>query len=175
MWDRFTHGRPINKRGLKEYGGEIKFRGEVKVKWTIEYDDGKINSIIIHNVNYIPEAPIWLLLPHKEYQQESNNHPKPDGTWWSTNTKNCTLYWEQERYKCTIPIYPSINNRWIRSVPSDNTYCVFVIAMEENLASEEIEHVCFDTLTDYDEDYSNKDLLEYCHTSKIENSLYSQN
>ena len=38
--------------------GMIKVRGEGIVKWKIEDNDRKINSIIIQNVNYIPEYPI---------------------------------------------------------------------------------------------------------------------
>ena len=57
--------KAINNRGFKSYGGVIKVRGEGAVKWKIEDDDGKIYSIIIHNVNYVPEAPICLLSPQQ--------------------------------------------------------------------------------------------------------------
>ena len=50
--------KPINNRVMKGYGGVIKVRGEVMVKWNIKYDDGQIHFIIIHNINYVPASPI---------------------------------------------------------------------------------------------------------------------
>ena len=83
------------KSVVKGYGVVIKFIGEVTVKWKIEYNDGKLHSIIIHIVNYVPEAPICLISPHKWFQQASNNHAIPYGAWCTTNANHCNLYWYQ--------------------------------------------------------------------------------
>ena len=87
--------RPINNRVVKGYGGLVKVRGDETVKCKIEDDDGKIHSIIIHNVNYLPESLICILLPQQWSQQAADNHPKPDGTWCTTKANHFTLYWDQ--------------------------------------------------------------------------------
>ena len=59
---------PIKNGVVKLYGVVIKARGEEKVKKKIEYHDGKVHYINIHNVNCLPEATICLLSPHQWYQ-----------------------------------------------------------------------------------------------------------
>ena len=93
--------KSINNRVVKVYLGVIKVRIEVGIKRKTEDDECQIHSIIIHNVNYTLEAPIFLFLPH-------------------------ILYWNQERYKRTIPWYTGTNTVHIRSMPSTNTYCILV-------------------------------------------------
>ena len=54
--------RQINNRAVKVYVGLIKVGVEGKSKWKIEDRNGKVHSIITHNVNYIPKDPICILL-----------------------------------------------------------------------------------------------------------------
>ena len=84
--------KPTNNRLVKGNIWVIKVIEERTVKWNIEYDDGHIYSIIIHKVNYVPEAPILLLSPKQWYQQAAENHQKPDGTWCSRKSKNFIPY-----------------------------------------------------------------------------------
>ena len=46
--------KTINNKVVKVYGGVIKVIGEGEVKWKIDKNYGQIQSIIIHNVNYVP-------------------------------------------------------------------------------------------------------------------------
>ena len=48
---------PIKNCIVKVYGLMVGFGGYNTIKWNIEDDNGKVNYIIIHNVNYIPEPP----------------------------------------------------------------------------------------------------------------------
>ena len=87
--------KPINDRIVKGCGGVIKVVGEGTAKYSIEDDYVQIHSIIIHNLNYIPEATMFLLFQRQWYQQSDDNHSKPDGTWCTTKSKYCILYWNQ--------------------------------------------------------------------------------
>ena len=95
--------RPINNRVVNVYGGMIKFRREVTLKWNIEDNDRNVHSVIIHNVNYLPESPICLILPQQWSHQADKNHPISDGIWCSTKVNNCTLHWDHNIYNCIIP------------------------------------------------------------------------
>ena len=106
-------------------------------KWNIEYDDGQIHSIIIHKVNYVPEDPICPSLILQWYQQATDNHPKPDGTWCNTNSKHCIIYWNQERYEFTIPWETGNNAGCIFFAPRTNKYHIIMEEIEEYLNSED--------------------------------------
>ena len=49
------------KRLFKRYGVMIEFIGEGISKWRIVDGDGKLHSIINHNINYTPEATTCLI------------------------------------------------------------------------------------------------------------------
>ena len=95
-----------------------------------------------HNVNldYITEVPIFLLSTHPWSQQAAYNHPRTDGTWFSTKENHCNIYWYQESYKRNIPWDPNTNTGQIHSDPGDNTYHIFVTAMEEDLVTKDKEY-----------------------------------
>ena len=117
-----------------------------------------MHSIIIHKVNYVPEALICLILWQQWDQQAYENNLKPDGAWCSTKSKHCILYWNQESYKRTIPWDADTNTGCMHSAPCTNPYHGIVAAIEEDLNSEDKEHVCFDAvLVLYYEDKGNED------------------
>ena len=147
--------------GFESYGGVIKVREEDAVKWNIEDDDVQIHSTIIHNVNYVPEAPICLISPQ--------HWAKPDGTWCSTKAKNFILYWNQERYNHTIHWDAGTNTVHICLSPSTNTCNFIVTAIEEDLNSEDKAHVLFyAALVSDDEDDRNEGSLKHRHIYQIE-------
>ena len=80
--------RPTKNRDVKEYVLLIKVIGEVTVKCKIEDNDGKLHSIIIHNMNGVPEDPICLLSPQKWRQQEAGNHMRPNEICCTTKAKH---------------------------------------------------------------------------------------
>ena len=106
-------------------------KGEGKILWKIEDDDGVVHPIKIKKALYVPEDPSCLLAPQQWAHQENYNRPKADGTWCATKARHCILYWKQESYHRNIPLDPSINSAIIRSVPSSNTYRVFMVACEQ--------------------------------------------
>ena len=83
--------KPINNRVVKVYAGLITVRREGKVKYNIEDNDRQIHSTTIHNTNYMPEAPSFLLLLQQWYQQAADIHPKYDGKWCVTKAKQCIV------------------------------------------------------------------------------------
>ena len=50
--------RPINNRVVKVYVVVINVRGKEILKWKMEDDDGNVHSIIIQNLDCVPEASI---------------------------------------------------------------------------------------------------------------------
>ena len=47
---------PIKNHEVKRYIVMVKVRGEGKIKWDIEDNHGKVHSIIIRKVSYVPKA-----------------------------------------------------------------------------------------------------------------------
>ena len=84
--------RPIKNRAVKVYGGIKKVMGEGKIKWKIEYKDGKIHSIIIHNVKYVPEATTQLQLSQKWDQQDAGKSQNLMAHGTSPRPRSTTLY-----------------------------------------------------------------------------------
>ena len=136
---------PVRGRRIKGFGGEhVAVVGEGTVEWKIEDDDGKTHRIKIKNTQYVPKASLCLLSPQHWAQQANDHYPKPDGTWCADKSKHCILYWNQEKYKRTIPWDPNTNTARIRSAPGSNSYRIFVAACEELHDNESREHVCWD-------------------------------
>ena len=82
---------------VKGCRGIAKVRFEGTFIWKIEYGYGKVHSIIIQNINYVPEEPTCPLSPHQWAQKATNNHPTPDVTRCNSKDQNCIIYWEQEK------------------------------------------------------------------------------
>ena len=116
---------------VKGFGVLVQVKGEGTLMWKIEDDDGVIHPINIKKALYVPESPSCLLSPQKWAQQANINYPKPDSTWCATKSCHCTLYWDQERYRRTIPWDSAANVAIILSSPSTNYHQVFVVAYEQ--------------------------------------------
>ena len=89
------------------FGVMIQVNGEGTIVWKIEDYDRIIHPIKIKKALYVPQAQSCLIAPQQWEQQENDNYPKPDGTWYTTKALHCTQYWYQECYRHTITWYPS--------------------------------------------------------------------
>ena len=87
--------KPISKWVVKDYGVVVRVIIEGTVKWKVEDNYSQIHSIIIHNVNYVCEAAIFLLSSQKWVKETSYKNSKYDGTWCTTKSKLCIVYCNQ--------------------------------------------------------------------------------
>ena len=52
---------PTPNTFVKEAGDYINVMGSDTLRWTIENDDGKVNTILVRDSLYVPNIPKWLL------------------------------------------------------------------------------------------------------------------
>jgi len=77
------------------------------VQWYITDDNGRTQSIILPNTSYVPTADIRILSP-QHWAQTTNNLT---GTLCVTHGTCFLLKWDKKRFRKTIPVSPSKNNR----------------------------------------------------------------
>ena len=58
-------------------------------------------------IHYVPSSPMYLLSPQHWNQVMQDHVPDEEGTWCATYSRSVALYWNQRKFKRTIPI----NNR----------------------------------------------------------------
>ena len=68
------------------------------------------HMIIIPNSIYTKEGTSRLLSPQHWAQVVKDNYPIKRGTWCATYENEIILYWDQRKYKRTIPIDPKQSN-----------------------------------------------------------------
>jgi hypothetical protein len=80
---------------VKGVGGKIMATKKGRVRWRIEDDEGKVHSIILPNVYYVPDMPFRLLAPHHWAQTAKDHFPQARGTWCGTYDDAIELHWDQ--------------------------------------------------------------------------------
>ena len=80
------------------------------IQWSIEDDDGKTHVIRLPNSLYVPETNIRLLSPQHWSQTAKDHKPNNRGTWSGTYHDCVELWWEQCKYKRTVPLDPGETN-----------------------------------------------------------------
>ena len=107
---------PINLKlkGIKE---SLKSIGTGTVRWRITDDTGKIHTLTIENVLYVPDSPMCMISPHHWGQEANDHYPMKEGTRGITQSKNIIFEWNQRKYQMTIPLCPSNNTGIFMSAP----------------------------------------------------------
>jgi hypothetical protein len=100
---------PINRK-CKGIGGIVTGLKIGTIKWTILDDHGLAHDIFLPGSYYVPGAPTWLLSPQHWTQTADNHRPNPRGTWSMTYEDEIILWWDQRKYKRTLPLNPEGDN-----------------------------------------------------------------
>jgi transposase InsO family protein len=97
-------------RRIKGFGGVRQFRvWSTTIKWSIDDDDGRTHLFKIPNSFYIPDGDVRLFSP-QHWAQTRKGVDKRGGAGEVTTAINTTLFWENGKYKRTIPIDRDGNN-----------------------------------------------------------------
>lgn len=125
------------------------------IKWQIEDDDGKVHTIILPDSLYMKNATSRLLSPQHWAQTARDNKPKPEGTWCATTSKEVILYWDQCRYKRTIPLdRKGTNVGTIRTAPGFESYNAFCEQIDQH---DDYDTLCYDAALVSDTDNINEE------------------
>lgn len=84
-------------------GTGLTIAGKGTFLMNIEDDDGGIHKIEIPNSLYVPGLRMVLLSPQHWAQQAKDTIPDPMGTCMVNSHLSCTLYWNQKKFKKTVP------------------------------------------------------------------------
>eukprot|EP00978_Attheya_sp_CCMP212_P037948 scaffold183254_cov63-Attheya_sp.AAC.2 len=136
---------PIHNQIVKGIG-EARVVGEGTLCWHIEDDDGISHAVTIKNALYVPDLPICLLCPQQWSQQANDNYPSPRGTYHAGFDDVLELYWDQRKFKRTIPWDNRTNTCRFRSSSGAKRYMAYAAAMDYSEDVEAHEHVCFDAI-----------------------------
>ena len=60
---------------IKGISGQISIKGQVTVRYNIEDDEGKVNTLDIKDAIYVPKSPLYILCPQNWSQQANGNFP----------------------------------------------------------------------------------------------------
>jgi len=83
------------------------------LRWSIEDDQGRVTTFLIHDVLYVPNLPFRLLSPQHLAQ---NLRKQGKGELYSgTDADQITINWGE--FVCTVPLDPHTNVSIIRSAP----------------------------------------------------------
>ena len=110
-------------------GVEVKMMGTFV--FDLEDDNGAIHTIRIPNSAFVPDLKMCLLSPQHWAQEARDNYPLPRGTRMENDHCCCILYWNQGKYKRTIPFSDSTNTPVFRTAPSTKSYRAFIAAYQE--------------------------------------------
>ena len=110
------------------------------LSWKIEDDDGEIKTIVLPDSIYAPKSPSKILSPQHWAQVAKDNKPEPKGTWCATYDDAIILYWDQRKFKRTVPLDPgSTNTGCIYTAPGYRAFQAFL--EEANLKEDEM--ICY--------------------------------
>jgi hypothetical protein len=103
--------KKVKDKGVRGFGNTItKITHDGTIKWRIYDDNGMSHDIIIPNSYYVPAGKSRLLSPQHWSQQANDNHPAQNGTWCATYHDSVVCYWDQQKFKITVPIDPGNSN-----------------------------------------------------------------
>jgi len=117
--------KPTNRSILGLFG-RTNNNMEGTVEWKIEDDDGRTHTIRIPGSLYVPDATSRLLSPQHWSQVAKDRTPNPRGTWSGTYHDCIEMWWDQCRYKRTVPLDPNeTNTGTITTAPGFQQYHAF--------------------------------------------------
>ena len=118
--------------GVEGLTGTAKGNFEGTIEWRIEDDDGRKHTIRLPGSLYVPKANIRLLSPQHWSQIAKDNKPERRGTWSGTYDDCIEMWWDQRKYKRTVPLDPnSTNVGTISMAPGYTRYHAFAAEMGE--------------------------------------------
>ncbi|GAX15565.1 hypothetical protein FisN_3Hu032 [Fistulifera solaris] len=92
------------KRHIKGFGGtRIDNVRMGTLRWKIEDDSGMLHTFLIPNSYYVPQGGVRLFSPQHWAKSQKDTKPRA-GTGETTTHDTCTLFWDQRRYKKTVPL-----------------------------------------------------------------------
>ena len=120
------HGsiKPLKGVKLQGVGGQIEAKGYGTIKFDLNDDEGVRHTFMVHNVLYVPDAPMNLLSPQKWIAGMTDAERLARGAMTITMDDVSILLWDKRRFMKTIHHRPSIG------LP--------IIAVNETLKVEEI-------------------------------------
>ena len=66
----------------------------------------------------------------------NDHHPNKNGTWCATYDYTIVLYWDQNKYKYTVPLTPNSKNAgMLRTAPGIRKYCMMTNIIENDKKS----------------------------------------
>ena len=93
------------------------------MKWRIEDDDGRHHEVILSGTYYSEYVPYKLLSPQHWAQTVRDHYPTKNGTWSAIYNDSIVLYWDQNKYKRTLPLTPGSKNVGILHTAPSKTKC----------------------------------------------------
>lgn len=129
---------PTKCNGMVHGIGQATIKLKGTVKWTIQDDIGRRHDFVIPDVYYQPSLPWRLLCP----QQLAQIRKDIEGTGCTTLGDRIELFWDNRKYKRTIPIDPNTTNVGIMwSAPGIQKFMAYVsqISSTNNLSSASVD------------------------------------
>jgi hypothetical protein len=99
-----------SSRQLQGIGNAMGDLQEGTIHWDIEDDDGITHKFIIPNSIYVLGAFSRLLSPQHVAQERKDYKPNRYGTWCATYDDKVVFWWDQEKYKRTVPLDKGSSN-----------------------------------------------------------------
>ena len=88
-------------------------------------DEGVVHDIVIPNSLYIPDLPQSLISPFHWAQQAEDHAPIAEGTGCKTNSHSLVLFWNQKKFKRTIPLASTTNTPTFHTSDGNTKYNLF--------------------------------------------------
>ena len=96
--------------------------GTLSWKWLD--DDGKPHHFDIPNSYYVPNCNVRLLSP-QHWAKSMKDHKPIEGTGCTTTSTSIELWWQQRKYKLTVPLSKITNVAAFKSAPGVHKYINF--------------------------------------------------
>jgi len=87
-------------------GGPVQATHKGTLRWTFDDDQGRPHTFLIPNSYYTPDTPYRLLSPQHWAREANDHYPQRHGTFCTTLDDHIELFWQQRRYRRTIPLHP---------------------------------------------------------------------
>ena len=114
------------------------------VAWRFEDDNRVEHRFVIRNVYYVPDAPHRILCPQQWAQQAHDQKPMAEGTGCMTTSKHVVLFWDQRRYRKSIPLDTKLNIGFAKTASGYKRFATFMANVAHNWEPE-TEQVVFET------------------------------
>ena len=130
--DDFIGDMRDSKRSIKSFGGSKTANVKIgTLQWKWMNNGGKVHNFVIPNSFYVPEGGVRLLSPqHWAKAINGRNRKRVNGAGSETLSDKVTLFWDNRRYKLTIPLCKRTNVATLRSAPSNKSFTAFCQSAE---------------------------------------------